>query len=334
MRPCVLAVGNFDGVHQGHAALLTFAREKAHTHGLPLVVLTFDPLPGEYFAARASIGSESKQLNQELHRICTTDQRVRLITSLGADVVEIEPFNVELQQLAPQDFVTDTLHTREQARVVVVGEDFRFGHKRAGDIALLQKLCIKEQIECHALSLVRETGEQPDGVKYSSSCIRAALRNGDLALVNNQLGYSWQMTGLVQSGDGRGSGLGFATANLTPDLPLPGLRGVFVSSLYMNGKWLDAVTNIGSRPTFGDGRVHCETHLLNPPGVSLYNQRVTLALHQKLRDEVRFAEPEALIAQITSDVEQARVWHAANSPVFTPHLEVQVVTQESEIAKI
>ena len=310
-QPCVLAIGSFDGVHRGHAQLISYAYNRAQQIALPLVALTFDPLPGEYF--RQSSPNSSSEPSTSFFRIGTVAQRIELLTGLGVNRVTVQAFTTWLQQLSPEEFVTKIVLEQEQAREVIVGNDFRFGSNRSGNRDTLQALCSKHQVRFHAFSLIKHHNTH-SSTKYSSSSIRQALAAGDLSRVNDLLGYSWQMTGRVEHGDGRGAGLGFATANIAPCLPLPNMQGVFVASLRVDNAWKSGIANIGQRPTFnGEGR-RCEVHLLSPPERSLYQADVTLALHSKLRNEQRFGNPEALQHQIALDIEQARAWHTQHGP--------------------
>lgn len=290
MSGSVVTIGNFDGVHLGHRALVERTIARAHELGCRTVALTFDPHP------TAVLRPEHVPLALQ-----GLDERVAMLGASGIDHVEVVRFDAALAALAPDAFVADILVARLGARAVIVGENFRFGRGASGDVATLRALGTGHGFDVEALTLVGD-----DGAAWSSSALRAQLALGDVAAVAAGLGRAFTVTGEVVHGAGRGRTIGIPTANvaLAPGraLPADGVYAAIASA--PSGRW-PAVVNIGLRPTFdGVGRT-VEAHLLDAD-LDLYGQSLTLAFVARLRPEQRFDGPEALVARIRQDVEDAR----------------------------
>jgi riboflavin kinase/FMN adenylyltransferase len=294
-RGCVATIGNFDGVHRGHQAILARLRERGQAMGLPTCVVVFEPQPREYFAPDSAPP-----------RLSRLRDKLALLTEAGIDRVLCLPFNRRLSQLDARQFVEAILVDGLGARHVEVGDDFRFGCDRAGDFDFLVEAGRRHGFSVEAA----ETIEQ-DGVRVSSTQVRKALAAGDFELAARMLGRPYQISGRVLHGQKLARQLGWPTANVQLKRRRVPLVGVYLTSAMIDGKAWPGVANIGVRPSVaGDGRPHLEIHLLDYAG-DLYGRRLTVEFHHKLREEQRFASLEALKSAIDADVAAARAhWHA------------------------
>lgn len=286
-----VAIGNFDGVHLGHRALLVTAREEAHRLGLPLVVLTFFPHPVEVLNP-----------GKTMARLSTATEKLALLEALGVDTVLVEHFDHALAELSPEAFFERYLVQGLKARSVHVGMGFRFGKHRAGDGDTLARLCAAQGIALTFAPLV-----SVDGDRVSSSRIRELVGRGDCVEARRLLGRPYSIHGQVRHGDHRGTGLGFPTANLhfPSDKCLP-QRGVYVTRVEWQRQMYRSVTNVGIRPTFlKDGESRVEVHVLDLDA-RLYDEFLQVEFLERLRDEKKFESIDALKAQITVDVDHAR----------------------------
>jgi riboflavin kinase / FMN adenylyltransferase len=293
----VVTIGMFDGVHRGHQRIISQAVADGAELGLPTVVVTFDPHPREVVRP----GSHPPLL-------CTPRRRVRLLAALGIQAVCVLPFTREFSQLTPDEFAQAVLADRLHARRVVVGGNFRFGHRAAGDVALLAQLGEKYDFTAEGVDLLAEAG-----TRVSSSGIREMLVNGDVAGAARDLGRPHRVEGIVVSGEHRGRALGFPTANLEtyPHTAIPG-DGVYAGWLMTldtrgeeRERWPAAIS-VGTNPTF-DGRARTvEAYALDRDDLELYGLRVGVDFAARLRGMTRFDSAEALISQMHADVGQAR----------------------------
>jgi riboflavin kinase/FMN adenylyltransferase len=293
---CVMVVGNFDGVHRGHQAVLNEAVAEAHLRALAAIVLTFDPHP----AAVVGVGAPPL--------LTTIERRTELMSALGVDRVFVRKFDAAFAAWSPERFVRELVVQVLGARLVVVGQNFRFGTKRSGDLALLRSLGAEIGFEVR----VHHVASDARG-PFSSTRAREAIALGDLDEVSRVLGRPHELSGLVVRGDARGRSLGFPTANLgaVPEmLPPDGVYAVAVDDVLGPGEARPlgiGVTNIGVRPTIAGGaRRTVETYLLDFEG-DLYDHRLRLHIRTRLRDETKFASLDELKAQIALDVASARV---------------------------
>ncbi len=293
-KGAVVAIGNFDGVHLGHEALIGAAREQARGLGVPLMVLTFEPHPRSVFSPDAPP-----------FRLTSLRTRLQALEALGVDHATVLHFDLEFARKSAEDFVRQILVRDLAARHVVVGWDFCFGRGRAGNADLLREMGAELGFGVTAIEPVRG----PDGEVYSSSVIRQALRAGDPQKAARLLGRPWEIEGRVEAGDRRGRQLGFPTANLAlGDLLHPALGVYAVQAGLDRGSetdWYDGVANIGRRPTVEGTRVQLEVHLFDFAG-DLYGRHLRTRLLAFLRGEKKFDGLEALRAQIAQDSRRAR----------------------------
>jgi riboflavin kinase / FMN adenylyltransferase len=300
--PSVVTIGEFDGVHRGHQWIVNRAREAAGELGLPVVVVTFDPHPQEVVRP----GTHPPLLD-------TARRRLQLLAGLGVDAVCVIPFTLEFSRLSPDEFVRAVLVDKLHAASVVVGEDFRFGHKAAGDVALLAELGEKYDFTVEGVPLLTE-----DGVRISSTEIRARLAAGDVEGAAHDLGRPHRVEGVVVRGHQRGRALGFPTANLETlphtAIPADGVYAGWLAVLDIDApdpagselaRWPAAIS-VGTNPTF-DGRERTvEAYALDRDDLDLYGARVAADFTHRLRATERFDSVPDLIAQMHLDVDQAR----------------------------
>jgi riboflavin kinase/FMN adenylyltransferase len=283
----VVTLGNFDGVHLGHQALIAEARALAAQVGGPSAALTFDPAPRDVLRP-----------DNPIPRIQGLAERVSCLRAAGLDAVVVEPFTLALAALEPEDFVRRVLVEGLGVQGVVVGFNFRFGRARAGDATTLAASLGAPVVCVEPVSLL--------GGAVSSSRVREAIRTGDVALAAALLGRAHRVAGPVVHGDARGRALGYRTANVSPEEGLLPAHGVYAVWLEVAGVRRPGVANLGVRPTFGGGEPRLEVHLLDGEA-ALYAARVRVDWVARIREERAFEGPEALVAQIQADVAAARV---------------------------
>jgi riboflavin kinase/FMN adenylyltransferase len=297
-RPAAVTLGNFDGVHLGHRALLEAARRVAEPEGWLVRAVTFDPHPAAVLAPERAPAL-----------LTTVARRAELLRAFGADDVEVLRFDADLAQLTPERFAREVLSEGLRARAVVVGPDFRFGRGRSGDAQRLTNLGAELGFARIAVEPVLEDGEV-----VSSTRVRAALGEGAVAEAARLLGRAHEVTGTVVRGDGRGRTLGVPTANLACEpvlLPADGVYAV-LGRVLGEGALLRGVANLGVRPTFGAGR-SAEVHFFDLDR-DLYGARVRIAFVERLRTERRFDGLDALKAQIALDLRAGRAAAERASP--------------------
>jgi len=284
----VVSIGNFDGVHRGHASLIAEARAQGSTQGIPAVALTFDPHPRELLRPEVAVPP-----------LTTTADRARLLQELGTDQVVILRTTPQLLALSAADFFAQVIQERLRATVLVEGPNFGFGHKREGNIDMLTRLCRQAGIQ---LTVVPPL--QLHGREVSSSQVRTALEQGNVREAQALLGRPYRLCGRVGTGQRRGRKLGFPTANLDPlDTLAPG-NGVYAALAQLPGKSWPAAVNIGPNPTFGEQARKVEVHLIGYQG-DLYGQSLGVDFLDRLRDTRPFAGPADLTAQLQQDVQRA-----------------------------
>ncbi len=294
-RGCILTIGNFDGIHLGHEALLREVLERGRSQGRSTAVYTFDRHPKRVL-----------QPGIHLPRLMSREQLAWALSERGIDALVVEPFTAELASLSAEAFIRDVLVKSLAPAEVVVGRDFRFGRGRSGTDETLRRELPALGIQVDIIAQVLE-----GGVDVSSTRIRSLLQEGAVEEVHRCLGRPYSVWGAVMQGDRRGRELGFPTANLAPDNELLPARGVYATRVSFLEKGrpgatsYPAVTNIGTRPTFDTDQTLCETHLLDFDA-DIYDRRISVEFHTRLRAEKRFPGPDALRAQIARDVEAAR----------------------------
>jgi riboflavin kinase/FMN adenylyltransferase len=292
-----LTIGNFDGVHRGHQAMLSRLLEAADDLGLPSAVLTFDPHPRE-FLGRAGASAPA--------RLTKLRTKLEAFRAFGIDRTYVARFDATLAALTPERFIDEVLVRQLSVRWVLVGEDFRFGKNRAGDIAVLRA-------NAHSFSVEAMRTVTIDEERASSTAVREALARGDLERATAMLGRPYAISGRVAHGEKRGRGLGFPTANL-PLRRKPPLSGIFAVRVHGLGAPREGVASLGVRPTIeAEGKPILEVFLFDFDD-SIYGHRITVEFLHKLRDEEKYDTLDALTDQIRSDVAQARQYFEAEAP--------------------
>jgi riboflavin kinase/FMN adenylyltransferase len=289
---CVLTIGNFDGVHLGHLKVLAQVSQQAKKLGLPSVVMTFEPQPMELFAK-----------DKAPARLARLRDKFVQLSKLKLDRLLCVNFNREFADMPPEDFINELLVKKLGVKFLVVGDDFCFGRKRAGNFAMLQQAGRE-----HGFEVVDTDSFCVREQRVSSTAIRTALANNDLATAELMLGRAYSINGRVAHGRKLGRQLGFPTANVPLKRCVSPVSGVYVVEAHgLGGKPVGGVANIGQRPTVNGVRQQLEVHLFDFDA-DLYGQQIEVALLKKLRDEQRFESVDELKKQIELDAEAARVW--------------------------
>ena len=294
-QPVALTIGNFDGVHRGHQAMLVRLCEAAEDLRLPSAVMTFEPHPREFFAPQAAPP-----------RLSTTRTKIELFAAFGVARVYVARFDARLAGLTADAFVDEVLVARLGVRWVLVGDDFRFGKGRAGDLSTLR---------AHARTFSVEAMPTVDvnGVRASSTAVREALAAGDMARATALLGRPYAISGRVGHGEKLGRKLGFPTANI-PLRHKPALSGIFAVRVHgLPGGARTGVASLGVRPTVAAGAKPLLEVFVFDFDAPIYGRRVTVEFLHKLRDEARYPDLEALVRQIQADVANARDYFAQRS---------------------
>ncbi|HJS46340.1 MAG TPA: bifunctional riboflavin kinase/FAD synthetase [Rhizomicrobium sp.] len=300
-RGAVVAIGNFDGVHRGHRALIAQAKAQASARAAPLAVLSFEPHPQEYFRP-----------SPESFRLTPLRTKARLLADLGVDALFALTFDGEMARRAPQDFVQSVLVAGLGISGVVVGHDFEFGQKRAGNLATLSLLGEKDGFSVTAFDTVTalSSNEKSGDEKISSTLIRQLLKQAKPEEAARLLGHAWAVEARVEHGDARGRKMGFPTANMHLGHCLAPAFGVYaVRVAILDGDKVvsrhDGVANFGIRPMYQVDVPLLETHLFDFDG-DLYGKYLSVELIRYIRPEAKFPSQEALIAQIAADAVKAR----------------------------
>ncbi|OWW20488.1 bifunctional riboflavin kinase/FAD synthetase [Noviherbaspirillum denitrificans] len=298
---CALTIGNFDGVHRGHQALLARVREAATRLGVEAAVMTFEPHPREFFARMAG------DLSRAPTRIANLRDKLQSLENAGVDRVIVEHFNAHFASMSPQDFVEKVLVQGLHVKWLMVGEDFCYGAKRAGNVATLVEAGKKYGFEVEALPTVMN-----EGTRISSSAVRAALADSNFALAAQLLGHPYAVSGHVAHGKKLGRTIGFPTMNLRITHKRPAISGVFVVQVHgLADKPLPGVASLGVRPTIEDaGRVLLETYVFDY-NEQCYGKVVRVEFLKKLRDEEKYVDLPTLTAAIERDAQQAHDFFTA-----------------------
>ena len=289
-RDHVAVMGNMDGVHKGHQALIAEARKLAKEKGKPLGAIIFEPHPRQVFDPGA-----------DPFALTTREQKTALLAEHGVETVFILPFNRHLSMLSPREFVEDILAGVLGLSGILVGEEFRFGQKRAGTTDMLQDFGTNAGLTVQIVTPVALEGKAE---KFSSSQVREALRAGDPAHATAILGRPWKIAGIVQKGQQLGRTLDFPTANVSLDDYLQPARGVYAVTIQINGETHKGVANFGSRPTVDGHSVLLEVFLFDFAR-DIYGEMIEVAFHHFIRPEKKFDGLDALKAQIRADSEEA-----------------------------
>jgi riboflavin kinase/FMN adenylyltransferase len=304
--PCALTIGNFDGVHRGHQALLAHVTANARRLGLEAAVMTFEPHPREYFAQR------SGDLSKAPARIANLRDKLESLEAAGVDRVIVEHFNESFAALPPDDFTRRVLVDGLHVKWLMVGDDFCYGARRAGNVALLAEAGKRHGFQVESLPAVLH-----EATRISSSAVRAALAHGDFDTTRALLGHPYAMSGHVIHGRKLGRTLGFPTLNLRV-VHRPALAGIFIVQVHGLGPQpLPAVASLGVRPTVEDaGRMLLEVHVFDFDA-PCYGKLVRVEFLAKLRDEEKYVDLPTLTAAIERDAEQARAWFAQRAGALT-----------------
>ncbi|MGB8077271.1 MAG: bifunctional riboflavin kinase/FAD synthetase [Gallionella sp.] len=291
-RPVALTIGNFDGVHLGHQALLKELQEAAQARGLQTAVVIFEPHPREFFTPQ-----------QAPARLTSLREKLEFFSGLGIDRVHVCRFDARFAKMSAVDFV-NALYQKLFARFVLIGDDFRFGSGRSGDFALMEKIGAKLGFEVQAVHSVKH-----DGVRISSTAVRATLAAGQMRTAQRYLGRHYSISGRVVHGDGMGKKIGFPTANIQFKHNRPPVAGIFVVNAHAEGlDVLQGVASLGVRPTVKQqDKPVLEAHLFEF-SQQIYGRHLRVEFLQKLREEEKYPDLAALTRQIELDVEQARKW--------------------------
>lgn len=307
---CAVTIGNFDGVHRGHQAMLALLNNEARHRGVPSCVLTFEPHPRDHFAA------VHRKPELAPARVATLRDKLTELARCGVDQCVILKFDAKLSSLVPEAFIDQVLVQGLGAKYVLVGDDFRFGAKRAGDYAMLDSAGGR-----YGFEVARMNSYQVHGLRVSSSAVREALERGDMAGAGALLGRPYSISGHVVHGRKLGRDLGFKTLNLRFTHWKPAASGIFAVHVHgLSPDLLEGVANLGIRPSLdptdvNGGRVLLETHCLQWPAhlgeEGAYGKIIRVELLHKLHDELRYDGLDALKAGIARDCEAARAFFAS-----------------------
>lgn len=290
--PHAVTIGNFDGLHLGHQAMLARLQDVAQARGLPSCVLSFEPHPREFFTPE-----------QAPARLSSLREKAECLQRMGIDRLHVFRFDRAFSALSAEAFIEQVLGTTLQARYVLVGDDFRYGAKRAGDFALLERLGHTLGFDAEFLPTVEVAGE-----RASSTAVRQALAAGELEHAARLLGRPYSISGRVVHGDKLGRDIGFPTANIQLKHNRPPLLGIFAVEVYgLNGEPLPGAASLGKRPTVKnpDAVPVLEVHLFDF-NAEIYGRRVRVDFLHKLRDEEKYPDLDSLVAQIRRDVDNAK----------------------------
>lgn len=288
-RGCVLTIGKFDGIHKGHQAVLANLVEKAKALALPSAVMVFEPQPEEVFSPA-----------QAPARLSRLRDKYEALKALGIDRLICVNFSKKFASQSPEQFVVDLLINHLGVNFLVVGDDFRFGHKRQGDFEYLQQAAKQFNFD-----VVSTQSFRVDNSRISSTAVRDALSSGNFEKAKNMLGRPFSISGKVVHGEKNGRTIGFPTANILLRRHKTPLHGVFAVRVLWQGAWLKGVANLGSRPTLAGQKLQLETHVFDF-SEDLYGQRLHVEFISKIRDETKFDSFEQLKQQIKEDAKLAR----------------------------
>jgi riboflavin kinase/FMN adenylyltransferase len=293
--PIALTIGNFDGVHLGHQAMLSRLKDAAHRLGLPACVMTFEPHPREFFAP-----------DQAPTRLTSLREKLQLLAQSEVDCVHVCRFNYDFARISAEEFITRILNQELSVRWLLVGDDFRFGARRAGDLTMLQTFATENGFAVEVMP-----GVIIEDQRVSSTAIRQALAGGDLNSARKLLGRAYSISGRVIDGDKLGKQIGFPTANIQLKHNRPPLSGIFAVAVRgairsSPATELPGVASLGVRPTVHEnGKPVLEVHLFDF-NQEIYGHHLQVDFLHKLRDEEKYADLDTLILQIKKDVAQAK----------------------------
>jgi riboflavin kinase / FMN adenylyltransferase len=291
---CVLTIGNFDGVHLGHQALIKQTKLLSDELKVPSVVMTFEPQPKEFFMPQPGVA-----------RLMRLREKIRAIEHLGIDWLYCARFNKNFAAISAEDFITEILLKQLKVKAIVLGSDFRFGAKRAGDLALLKQYAKQYQFKVIEMPMVKVGDE-----RVSSTRVREALQAGDIQTASQFLGHDYRLIGKVAYGDQLGRKIGFPTANLHLHRKLVPMTGIFVVRVHGIGDQpINGVANLGTRPTVDGTRILLEVYCFDF-NRDIYRYNIEVEFLHKLRDEEKYATLDELVEHIKKDVVAAENYFA------------------------
>ena len=290
LRCAVVTIGNFDGIHLGHQLIIRRLVEEARRENCPAIVISFDPHP------KMVLHPERRPF----YLITSLEEKTRLLSALDVNTFILIPFSLEYARTTAEEFVRGVLEERLHIRKIIIGHDYTFGRGKEGNEAFLSAFGKQLGFEVEVMNAVR-VGE----TTVSSTRIREALLAGEVRLAASLLGRPYKLGGRVISGNRRGVLLGFPTANISPDKELIPARGVYAVDVLLEGIHRQGALSIGINPTFTDGKHSIEVHIIDFHE-DIYGKTLDMLFIERLRDEIRFDSPEALIAQIEQDIAQVR----------------------------
>ncbi|MFV2059667.1 MAG: bifunctional riboflavin kinase/FAD synthetase [Gammaproteobacteria bacterium] len=289
---CVATIGNFDGVHLGHQAVIGQLAEKSAELNLPMVVISFEPQPMEYFLHEKAPA-----------RLLRLREKYLALSRFSVTAMLSLPFNKKLAALSAQDFINNILIEKLGIQYLVVGDDFRFGHNRQGDFEMLQQVG-----KHHNFQVVNMHTFEIDGERVSSTRVRQALQQGNLQYAEKLLGRSYRMSGRVAHGDKLGRELGFPTANIFLHRKVTPMEGIFVVEVFgLDGEPIEGVASIGNRPTVNGTKTLLEVFIFDFDR-EIYGKHLQVSFLHKLRDQIRFDNLDDLKVQIDNDVQEAKLF--------------------------
>jgi len=290
VRGAFVTIGNFDGVHLGHRHIFRRLVEEAGAKGRPSVVISFDPHPKQVLHPE----------RRPFYLITSLEEKIRLIGETGIGTLILIPFTLEYARTTAEAFIRTVLWERLRTGKILIGHDYTFGRGKEGNATFLAEFSRQLGFTVEVMDAF-----QMGGQTVSSTRIRKAILEGGVGTAANLLGRPYNLRGKVIPGRHRGVGLGFPTANIHPEKELLPPRGVYAARAMLKGKRLEGVVNIGFNPTFADKALSIEVHLFDFKE-DIYGETLDVLFIERLRDEIRFASPEALIAQIDRDIARAR----------------------------
>ena len=292
----VVTIGNFDGIHLGHRALISAATNEAHLRGCASALVTFNPHPQEIIHSQQSVS-----------HICTSVHQLRLLEEQGLDEVHVIQFTEKMSNMLPEDFALQFLIKRFNLVKLVIGYDFRFGKHRAGDFKLLENLSQQFNFALEEIAPVQQKRQT-----VSSSLIRELIREFRFTEIPEYLGREYSIYGKVEKGEQRGKKLGFSTANIFPDVTLALASGVYVTKIKLANKIYFGITNAGNKPTFGNNTFTVETFIFDFKD-NIYGEYLEVIPLYQLRQETKFLGIEDLKKQIIKDVKSAQNYLISNN---------------------
>ena len=290
LRNAVVTIGNFDGVHLGHQRLLKRLREDAHEENLKTVVITFDPHPKMILRPEV----------RPFYLIATLEEKIALLKDTGIDAAIIISFTCEYAQKTAEEFIRQVLWDGLRIRKIVIGHDYTFGKGKEGNESFLESFGKKLGFGVDVINAVG-VGD----TVISSTAIRNAILSGDVKKAASLLGRPYNISGPVVHGKHRGAGIGFPTANIKPEKVLIPAGGIYAVIACLKGKRYPGVANIGVNPTFDNGALSVEAHILDF-GDNIYGETLDILFIDRIRDEIKFPGPSELASQIKQDIERAR----------------------------